>query len=147
MSTNYKISNEGAGSDLLLTFEVDTTANKDFTATDLDGNLTAAVMAASNKVGMGSAGDRIIGKVLKVSEELQSGTAVPALATVQVRGVARFLYSSTAPTVGQKVEADGTGKVRIASTSADVPAGGTKHRGMVIAVSTTDTTVDVLLDA
>jgi hypothetical protein len=147
MSTNYKISNEGAGSDLLLTFEVDTTANKDFTATDLDGNLTAAVMAASNKVGMGSAGDRIVGKVLKVSEELQSGTAVPALATVQVTGVARFLYSSTAPTVGQKVEADGTGKVRIASTSTDVPAGGTKHRGLVIAVNTTDTTVDVLLDA
>ena len=147
MSTNYKITNEGAGADLLLTFEVDTTANKDFTQTDLDGNLTAAAMAASNKVGMGSAGDRIIGKVIKVSEELQSGTAVPALATVQVAGVARFLYSGTAPSVGQKIEADGTGKVRIASTSTDVPAGGTKHRGMVIAVSTTDTTVDVLLDA
>jgi len=147
MSTNYKITNEGAGADLLLTFEVDTTANKDFTQTDLDGNLTAAAMAASNKVGMGSAGDRIIGKVLKVSEELQSGTAVPALATVQVAGVARFLYSGTAPSVGQKIEADGTGKVRIASTSTDVPAGGTKHRGLVIAVSTTDTTVDVLLDA
>jgi hypothetical protein len=147
MSTNYKISNEGAGSDLLLTFEVDTTANKDFTATDLDSNLTCAVMAAANKVGMGAAGDRIIGKVIKVSEELQSGTAVPALATVQVNGVARFLYSSTAPTVGQKVEADGAGKVRIASTSTDVPAGGTKHRGLVIAVNTTDTTVDVLLDA
>ena len=147
MSTNYKITNEGAGADLLLTFEVDTTANKDFTQTDLDGNLTAAAMAASNKVGMGSAGDRIIGKVIKVSEELQSGTAVPALATVQVAGVARFLYSGTAPSVGQKIEADGTGKVRIASTSTDVPAGGTKHRGLVIAVSTTDTTVDVLLGA
>ena len=147
MSTNYKISNEGAGAKLLLTCEVDTAANKDFTQTDLDNNLAAAVMAGSNKVGMGSAGDRIVGKVIKVSEELQTGTAIPALATVQVTGVARFLYSSAAPSVGQKVEADGAGKVRIASTSADVPAGGTKHRGLVIAVNTGDTTVDVLLDA
>lgn len=147
MSTIYKVTNDGAGANLLLTCEVDTTSNKDFTQTDLDNNLTAAVMAGNNKVGMGAAGDRVIGKVVKVSEELQSGTAIPALATVQVTGVVRFLYSGTAPSVGQKIEADGTGKVRIAQTSADVPAGGTKHRGMVIAVSAADTTVDVLLDA
>ncbi|MBU0509737.1 hypothetical protein KKH27_12995 [bacterium] len=147
MTTTYTPSNEGAGANLTLTFEVDTTANKDFTQTDLDSGLTAAVMAANNKIGMGSAGDRLIGKVVKVSEELQAGTAVPALCTVQVTGVARFKYSGTAPGVGQKVEGDGTGKVRQASTSTDVPAGGTKHRGLVIAVSTADTTCDVLLDA
>jgi len=147
MATTYLISNEGAGANLCLTFEVDTTTNKDFTQSDLENSLAAAAMAGNNKVGMGTAGDRLIGKVIKVSEELQSGTAVPALCTVQVTGVARFKYSSTAPSVGQKVEADGTGKVRIASTSTDVPAGGTKHRGMVIAVNTSDTTCDVLLDA
>lgn len=147
MSTTFTVSNDGAGANLALTFEVDATANKDFTLTDLDNNLTAAVMAGNNKVGMGSAGDRVIGKVIKVSEELQAGTAIPALCTVQVTGVARFKYSGTAPTVGQKIEADGTGKVRIATTSADVPAGGTKHRGLVIAVTTADTTCDVLLDA
>ncbi|MDD5089174.1 MAG: hypothetical protein PHI18_10315 [bacterium] len=147
MSTTYSVSNEGAGANLALTFELDTTTNKDFTQSDLDSGLTAAVMAASNKVGMGSSGDRVIGKVIKVSEDLQSGTSVPALCTVQVTGVARFKYSGTAPTVGQKIEADGAGKVKIASTSADVPAGGTKHRGLVIAVNSTDTTCDVLLDA
>jgi hypothetical protein len=147
MSTTYSINNDGAGGYLHLTFEVDTTAGKDFVQGDLDSSLTAAVMAGNNKIGMGAAGDRVVGKVIKVSEELQSGTAIPALATVQVTGVARFKYSGTAPTVGQKIEGDGTGKVRIATTSTDVPAGGTKHRGLVIAVYTTDTTCDVLLDA
>jgi hypothetical protein len=147
MSSNYTVSTEGAGANLQLTFEVDSTANKDFTLTDLDSNLTACGMAGNNKVGMGSAGDRLVGKVIKVTEEMQSGTAVPALCTVQVTGVARFKYSATTPAIGNKVELDGTGKVRQASTATDVPAGGTKHRGLVIAVNTTDTTCDVLLDA
>ncbi|NUO19823.1 hypothetical protein HUU59_10275 [bacterium] len=147
MPSTYKVNNEGAGANLLLTFEVDTTANKDFTWSDIDSNLTAAAMADNNKAGMGAAGSRLIGKVISVSDELQSGTAVPALCTVQVTGVAKFLYSGTAPAVGQKVECDGTGKVRRATTSTDVPTGGTTHRGMVIAVDTTLTTCDVLLDA
>ncbi len=147
MPTSFRIDNDGAGSNLLLTFEVDTTSNKDFTWSDLDSNLTAAAMADHNKVGMGAAGSRLIGKVISVSEALVSGTAVPQLCTVQVTGVARFLYSGTAPAVGQKVECDGTGKVRRATTSADVPTGGTTHRGLVIAVDTTATTCDVLLDA
>ncbi len=147
MATTYTLSNEGAATPTLLTFEVDTTSNKDFVLADLDNNLTAAVMAGNNKVGMGAAGDRLVGKVIKVSEELQSGTAIPALCTVQVTGVARFKYSGSAPAVGNKVEGDGAGKVRQAITLTDVPAGGTKQRGLVIAVNTTDTTVDVLLDA
>ncbi|MCB1060547.1 MAG: hypothetical protein KDB65_09960 [Calditrichaeota bacterium] len=147
MATSYKVNNEGAGSNLLLTFEVDTTANKDFTWTDIDSNLTAAAMSGNNTVGMGSTGSRLIGKVISVSDDLVSGTAVPQLCTVQVTGVARFLYSGTAPTVGNKVECDGTGKVRKAVTLTDVPAGGTAQRGMVIAVDTTNTTCDVLLDA
>ncbi len=147
MTTNYKVTNEGAGANLLLTFEVDSSANQDFTLTDLDNGLCAAVLTGDNKVGMGSAGSRLLGKVIKVSEELQAGTAVPALCTVQVTGVARFKYTATTPVVGQKVEVDGTGKVRQASTTADVPAGGTKHRGIVLAVIAADTTCDVLLDA
>ena len=147
MTTTYTITNDGAGANLLLTFEVDATANQDFTRTDLDNNLTACTLTGNNKVGMGSAGGRLLGKVVKVSEELQAGTAIPALCTVQVTGVARFKYVATTPVVGQKVELDGTGKVRQAATSADVPAGGTKHRGVVLAVNTGDTTCDVLLDA
>jgi hypothetical protein len=147
MSTTYSVSNEGAGDHVLLTFEVDASANQDFTQADLDNNLTAAVMTANNKVGMGTAGGRLIGKVIKVSEEMQTGTAIPALCTVQVTGIARFRYSATTPGIGQKVEVDGAGKVRQAGTLTDVPAGGTKHRGLVIAVYTSDSTCDVLLDA
>lgn len=146
MST-YTVSNEGAGANLLLTFEIDTTANQDFTLTDLDNGLAACALTANNKIGMGSAGSRLLGKVIKVSEELQAGTSIPAFATVQVTGVARFKYAATTPVVGQKVELDGTGKVRQATTSTDVPAGGTKHRGLVLAVYTADTSCDVLLDA
>lgn len=147
MATTYSVSNEGAGDRLLLTLEVDATANQDYTLSDLDNNLTAAVLTANNKVGMGSAGSRLLGKVIKVSEELQPGTAIPALCTVQVTGIARFRYAATTPVIGQKVEVDGAGKVRQASAVADVPAGGTKHRGLVIAVYTSDSTCDVLLDA
>jgi len=147
MTTTYKVTNEGAGANLLLTFEVDATANQDFNQADLDNGLCAAVMTGDNKVGMGTAGGRLIGKVIKVSEELQTGTAVPALCTVQVTGVARFKYAATTPVIGNKVEVDGAGKVRQAATSTDVPAGGTKHRGLVLAVDTTATTCDVLLDA
>jgi len=143
----YSLNNEGAGGNLHLTFAVDATADKDFTLTDLDTGLAACTMSDNNEVGMGAAGDRLIGKVVKVSEEMQSGTAVPAICSVQVTGVARFLYSGSAPSVGNKAEVDGAGKVRKASTSADVPAGGTTHRGLVIAVDTTNTTCDVLLDA
>lgn len=143
----YSISNDGAGGNLALTFAVDTTSNKDFTLSDLDNGLTACAMSGNNTVGMGSAGGRLVGKVIKVSEELQSGTAIPAICTVQVTGVARFLYSGTAPSVGNKVEVDGAGKVRKAVTMTDVPAGGTAQRGLVIAVNTSATTCDVLLDA
>ncbi len=146
MST-YTVTSDGSGSDLQLTFEVDATAGQDFTRTDLDNELSACTLTGNNKIGMGTAGGRLLGKVIKVSEELQSGTAVPALCTVQVTGVARFKYVATTPVIGQKVELDGAGKVRQASTSADVPAGGTKHRGIVLSVNTTDTTCDVLLDA
>ena len=147
MSSTYSITNDGAGANLLLTFEVDAAANQDFTRTDLDSGLAACSLNANNKVGMGSAGSRLLGKVIKVSEELQAGSAVPALCTVQVTGVARFKYAATTPVIGQKVEVDGAGKVRQAATSVDVPAGGTKHRGIVLAVNTGDTTCDVLLDA
>ena len=147
MSTTYSITNDGAGANLQLTFEVDASANQDFTLTDLDNGLVACAMTGNNKVGMGTAGGRLLGKVVKVSEALQAGTAIPALCTVQVTGVARFKYAATTPVIGQKVEVDGAGKVRQASTAADVPAGGTKHRGLVLAVNTADTTCDVLLDA
>ena len=101
--------------------------------------------ATRRRLGPRSAGDKLFGKVLDVSEELQSGTTVPAYCTVQARGVARFKYSSPTPVINQMVELDGTGKVRQAAADADIAAGGHLARGMVIAVDTTNGTCDVWL--
>ncbi len=145
MSTLYQIDNNGIGGTPFLTFKVDTTANKDFTQTDLDNNLTACVISDNNEVGMGSAGDKLFGKVVWVSRELQDGTTVPALCAVQARGVARFKYVAPAPSVNQMVEVDGTGKVRQASADADIAAGGHLMRGQVIAIDSNAGTCDVWL--
>jgi len=145
MSSRFQIDNAGIGGTPFLTFSVDTTANRDFTQDDLDDNLTACVVSDSNEVGMGAAGDKLFGKVVWVSQELQSGTTVPALCAVQARGVARFKFSATAPSVNQMVEVDGAGKVRQAAADEDIAAGGHLTRGQVIAVDTAATTCDVWL--
>ena len=145
MSSRFQIDNNGIGGTPFLTFSVDTTANRDFTQSDLDSNLTACVVSDNNEVGMGAAGDKLFGKVVWVSQELQSGTTVPALCAVQARGVARFKYASIVPSVNQMVEVDGTGKVRQASADADIAAGGHLMRGQVIALDTAAGTCDVWL--
>ena len=125
---------------------VDASTDKDFTQTDLDSNLTACVVSDNNEAGMGSDGDKLFGKVIAVSDELQSGTAIPAYCTVQARGVARFNYNTdAAPSVNEMVEVDGAGKIKQASADADVAAGGHLMRGQVIAVDTTNHTCDVWL--
>jgi len=145
MSSQFTLDNHGIGGTPFLTFAVDATANKDFSQSDLDANLTACVISDNNEVGMGSAGDKLFGKVVWVSQELQSGTAIPALCAVQARGVARFKYAATTPVINQMVEADGAGKVRQAAADADIAAGGHLMRGQVIAVDTTAATCDVWL--
>ncbi|MBL7190374.1 hypothetical protein ISS30_01670 [bacterium] len=146
MASQFVIDNEGVGSSGLLTMAVDSTADKDFTQDDLDSNLTACIISDDNEVGMGSAGDKLFGKVISVSEELQSGTAIPAYCTVQARGVARFKYNTDqAPSVNQMVEVDGAGKVRQASADADIAAGGHLMRGQVIAADAGNETCDVWL--
>jgi len=146
MSSQFVIDNEGVGSSALLTMAVDSTADKDFTQTDLDNNLTACVVSSDNEAGMGSDGDKLFGKVIAVSDELQSGTTIPAYCSVQARGVARFYYNTgAAPSVNQMVEVDGAGKVKQASADADIAAGGHLMRGQVIAVDTTNHTCDVWL--
>ena len=97
MSSQFQIDNSGIGGTPFLTFGVDTTANRDFTQSDLDSGLTACVVSDSNEIGMGAAGDKLFGKVVWVSQELQDGTTIPALCAVQARGVARFKYAATAP--------------------------------------------------
>lgn len=146
MSSQFVIDNEGVGASGLLTMAVDATADKDFTQSDLDNGLVACIISDDNEVGMGSAGDKLFGKVISVSDELQSGTSIPAYCTVQARGVARFRYNSAAaPVVNQMVEVDGAGKVRQASADEDIAAGGHLMRGQVLAVDTTNQTCDVWL--
>jgi hypothetical protein len=145
MASQFEIDNEGIGKHPLLTFKVDAAAGKDFTQADLDDNLTACIISDNNEVGMGAAGNKLFGKVIAVSQELQSGTSIPATCTVQARGVARFNYATPAPLVNQMVEVDGAGKVRQASADADIAAGGHLMRGQVISVDSTNSTCDVWL--
>lgn len=145
MASSFPFDNENIGAGPFLTLKISTTTNQGFTQSDIDAGNTACVISANNTVAKGGAGERVFGKVIWVSEELVSGTTVPVLCSVQARGVARFNYTTTAPAVGNWVEVDGTGKVRQASTVADVPAGGLKHNGYVIAVNTTNQTCDVWL--
>lgn len=145
MASQFTIDNSGIGGTPFLTFQVDATATKDFTQADLDNSLAACVISANNEVGMGAAGDKLFGKVVWVSQELQSGTTIPALCAVQARGVARFKYAATTPVINQMVEVDGAGKVRQATADADIAAGGHLMRGQVIAVDTTAETCDVWL--
>ena len=141
----FTINNQGIGSDALLTLGNDATANKDFTQTDLGNNLTACVISANNEAGMGASGNKLFGKVITVSTELQAGTALPSRVTVQARGVARFKYVSTTPVINQMVEVDGAGAVKQATADADIAAGGHLMRGMVINVIGASTEVDVWL--
>lgn len=144
MATIYPFDNENIGAGPFLTMRVSTTTGQQITQSDLDANLTACVITDNNCIGKGTAGAHLFGKVIWVSDELVAGTLVPALCSVQARGVSRFNYSGTAPTLGNMVEADGAGKVRIASTGT-VPAGGLKHAGYVIAVDSVAGTCDVWL--
>lgn len=146
MASQFTIDNSGIGGTPFLTFNVDASADKDFTQTDLDSNLSACVISANNEVGMGADGNKLFGKVVWVSQEMQSGTTIPALCAVQARGVARFKYNTdAAPVINQMVEVDGAGKVKKASADADIAAGGHLMRGQVIAVDSTNETCDVWL--
>jgi len=146
MASQFTIDNEGVGAAGLLTMQVDATADKDFTQADLDAGRTACVVSGNNEVGMGADGNKLFGKVIAVSEEMQSGTSLPAYCTVQARGVARFKYNADgAPVINQMVEIDGAGKVKIATADADIAAGGHLARGQVMAVDSGNETCDVWL--
>ena len=146
MSSQFVVDNEGVGASGLLTMAVDASTDKDFTQDDLDANLNACIISGNNEAGMGAEGGKLFGKVIAVSEEMQSGTAIPAYCTVQARGVARFSYNTDhTPAVNQMVEIDGAGKVQQASADEDIAAGGHLMRGQVIAVDTSNETCDVWL--
>lgn len=142
---SFSIDNSGIGGDSLLTLGVDATANKDFSHADLAANLTACVISANNEAGMGAAADKVFGKVIAISEELQTGTALPSRCTVQARGVARFKYVATTPVINQMIESDGAGAVKQCTADVDIAAGGHLGRGMVINVIAATTEVDVWL--
>lgn len=143
MASQFQVDNNSIGGTPFLTFTVDAAANKDFTQSDLDNNLTACVLSDNNEVGMGSAGDRLFGRVVWLSLELQIDTTVPALCAVQARGVARFKYAPTNPPVkGSGVRVDGEGRV------GEVWRGRKDSNSMVghvMAINTQNQTCDVWL--
>lgn len=78
------------------------------------GNVGSAVTLdgqANQTVAKGSAGNRLAGQVVKYENDGMVG--------VRDRGYAEFDYSGSAPVVGDSVEVNGSGGVRIA-TSANV---------------------------
>jgi hypothetical protein len=99
----------------------------------------AVSLVDDNTIGLGSDGDALLGRL-----EAAEG----ALATVQISGVARFDVNSgeTAPSVGNGVVVDGTGKVYQApALAADDPAGGNIARGICLCADGTANTADILL--
>lgn len=141
----FTTDNNSVGSLPFLTMSVDATGANDFTQADIDNNLTACIISGNNEVGQGSIGNKLFGKVIAVSEELQTGTTIPAWCIVQTRGIARFKYASPIPIINQMAEAHGTGRIRLASADADIAAGGHLMRGQVINVITASTEADVWL--
>jgi len=139
----FIMNNEGVDAKYA-TFSMDTSTDLDFTQTDLDNGLAACAISANNEVGMGSDGGKLFGKVVSVSNEVDSND-IPVRATVQHGGFARFKYVATTPVVGQMVELDGAGAVSQASADADIAAGGHLAKGQVVEVRTSDTTCVVWL--
>jgi len=95
----------------------------------------AVVLSGSNQINHGSNGGQLLGRLEHVSG---------SLATVQIRGVARFRLKSgmTAPGVGNSVVVDGAGEIYQApavAESAGDPAGGNIAHGTTIAVDGTST--------
>lgn len=142
---SYTPNNEGIGGGPFLTMTLDETTDKEFTQADVDANTVACRVTGFNEVGKGTAGDKLFGKVVWVSSEMETGTSRPASCAVQARGVARFKISSPNPSVNGMVELAGDGTVRKASTASDIAAGGHLHRGQVIAVDSVAGYADVWL--
>lgn len=129
------IDNNGIGA-LYATFEINKAgANYDLAVTDIG---KAVSLAGNNKISAGSDGSQLLGRL----EYVAGG-----LATVQIAGVARLAINTgkTAPAAGNKVVADGTGKVYQAPTVDADPAGGNIARGTVLSVNSSEHTCDVLL--
>lgn len=152
ITDSFEFGSVGVGQEPLLTMKVETGSSEDVLQADIDALqvsgsdvpvAVAVVITGNNTVGLGSDGEKLFGGILAVSGQLSS--SIPVSCTVQVRGVCRFKYVSTTPVVNQMVEVDGAGKVSQATADTDIAAGGHLARGMVMAVDTTNTTVDVWL--
>ncbi len=145
MSSQFIVDNNGVGMHPSLTLKVDTTTDKQFVQADIDANLTACVISDNNEAGMGTSGNKLFGKVVAVSTEVDSN-GIPVTCTVQARGVAHFKYNTgAAPIVNKMVEVDGAGKVQLSTAEDNIASGGHTARGQVIAKDTTNETVDVWL--
>lgn len=89
----------------------------------------AVALVSDAMVGLGSANDRLFGKVLKVEGDGKG--------SIKDHGYATFEYSGSAPTVDSVVVVDGSGKVKASA--------GATGNARVVAVDTAAKTVVVLL--
>lgn len=98
------------------------------------GNVGAAVTLdgqASQTVAKGSAGNRLVGQVVKYEND--------GMVAIRDQGYAEFDYSGNAPVVGDSVEVNGSGGVQIATS------GNVDRDNVVISVDTPSRRVTVQL--
>lgn len=132
---NRTIDNQGIGA-IYASFTVAKTGDAyDLVPEDVG---KAVTLSGNNEISLGSDGDVLLGRL----EYVMGG-----LATVQIGGVARFSYntSKTAPSVSNRVVADGAGKVYPSPPNTSVPPGGVVGRGHVTLVDAASHHCDVLL--
>lgn len=123
------------------TFTNDTTANEDFTQTDLDNRLFACEIADNNTVQQSNASDKaLFGAVVAVG--LEESNSIPINVVVQLYGVAEFKGAAVMPAAGDKVYVN-TGLVKADST-ADTQLANLKSRGIVTNVHDTNY-IEILL--
>ena len=143
MTDVFTYNYEGIGA-VCIPVKIDKTTDMDFTRVDLAAGRCAAVFSDSFEAGMGSAGDKLAGKIISLEDELdENGLYVRG--TMQIGGCVKLKYTTTTPVINQMVEVDGAGLVRIATADTDIAAGGHLARGQVMAVDTVNSEVLVWL--
>jgi hypothetical protein len=89
--------------------------------------------SGNNKVALAGDGDIIFGVLESFEDRIVEGTPLGAVA---ICGGYRFTYSGTAPTVGAYAIGNATNGIKATATA---------NKCLIVAVDTTNTTVDVLI--
>ena len=120
------------GSPKTIDLKVDPAANKAFETADLLAKrVVAGAPTSDGKISMGTSGDEIFGIVIAISDDTVStnSQSVPNFASLQIStDVAQVAYNTataSSPALGNRVVADGTGKVIKAASVASIASNAT----------------------